>query len=208
MVRGTVAEGMVVRTAVGDRGGVVGRGGGVVSRSGGIVSRSGVGDRSGVVGRGSDQRSVVRRGDDRGVHGRGSDDWCVDGRGGDHRGDDAWLVDHGGGWVLGLDAWFVGLDVGTETEVIGDVVDDSETTVSVSETVRADLVAVAVALFTSEGAAGGVVLIVTESVVTQVVLRSELGRVSRVDEGSVVGHGDDVCRGDGDETEKDQALHC
>src|SRR5690625_3049814 len=114
------------------------------------------------------------------------------------------LVDEHRGWVLArVDTWLVGLDVGTENETVGHVVHHTHTAVDDSQTIGA-LGDSGAAGFATESAAGGVGLIVTERIVSQTlpiqkggvseitgwlglvgtyVLRTELGRVTGVDQG-------------------------
>jgi len=123
-------------------------------------------------------------------------------------GDCEWgLVDEGGSWVLWLNTGLVGLDVHSESSGIGNVVDNSETTIGISESVASDLAAVSGSRFSSEGTSGGVVLVVSESVVSDVVLVSVLSGGSSVDEGSMwsikvssIGHG-------GESEECEAGLH-
>lgn len=55
-----------------------------------------------------------------------------------------WFVDEGGGRVFRLDSGFVGLDVGTESESISDVVHDSQTTVSITQSIGSDFASVSI----------------------------------------------------------------
>ena len=76
-------------------------------------------------------------------------------------------VDGGSGWgLVGIDAWLVGGDGGTEAKSISHVVHSSDTTIGITETIGTNL-HTWTALLLSEGAASGVVFIVTESVVAK-----------------------------------------
>lgn len=53
-----------------------------------------------------------------------------------------WFVNKGGSGVFGLHSGLVRLDVGTESQCVGDVVHDSESSISVSQTIGADFASV------------------------------------------------------------------
>ena len=82
--------------------------------------------------------------------------------------DDCGLVDGDGSWVLWLDSGFVGLDVGSVSKGISDVVDSSDSAIGISQTVGSNNLAKSVSSFTSEGTTSGMVFIVTEGVVSNV----------------------------------------
>ena len=86
----------------------------------------------------------------------------------------------------------------TEAKSIGNVVDHSHSTISISETVGANLHSGA-ALLLAEGAASGVVFVVAELVVAVTVVGSLDSAAASVD---------DVGGGGGDHGEEDEELHC
>lgn len=55
-----------------------------------------------------------------------------------------YLVDEGGSWIFRFYTWLVSLDVGTETESISNVVDNSQATISITKTIGANFVTVSV----------------------------------------------------------------
>ena len=83
--------------------------------------------------------------------------------------DNGCLVDGNVSWILGFNSGLVGLDVGPESGGIGDVVDDTDSSVGVAESVRSSDVAMGVTGFLSETAARQVALVVAK-VVDAVVL--------------------------------------
>lgn len=78
------------------------------------------------------------------------------------------LVDKSGCWVLRFDSRFVGLDVSSESESIGDVVDNSESAISISQTIRTNLNSMGIARLTSESSSCRVVFVVSKSIVSEV----------------------------------------
>ena len=85
--------------------------------------------------------------------------------------DDCGLVDGDGSWVLWLDSGFVGLDVGSVSKGISDVVDSSDSAIGISESIGTNNLSKSVSSFSSEGTTGSVVFVVSESVVAQVLWR-------------------------------------
>ena len=76
-------------------------------------------------------------------------------------------VDGGGSWgLVWVNTGLVGGDGGTESEGIGDVVHSSDSAIGITETVGTNL-HTWTALLLSEGAASGVVFVVTEGVVAK-----------------------------------------
>lgn len=71
----------------------------------------------------------------------------------------------GGSRVGGGGSWLVGGDMGAEAVAVGDVLDDTDAAVRVSQAVRADFVAPGISGLLTEGAAAGVALLVSEVVV-------------------------------------------
>ena len=140
--------------------------GGVVDRArvggsdwGGVGDWGSIGSDWGGVG--SDWGGVGGLGDNWGsIGGNSWDDWSETVDGG------------GGGWLRGIGAGLVGGDGGSVTESISDVVDSSDSAVSIAETVRAGH-HTWTALFLSEGATGGVVFVVGEGVVAVTLQRKE-----------------------------------
>ena len=78
------------------------------------------------------------------------------------------LVDQSGCRILGLYSRFVGLDVGSVSECVSNVVDNSESSVSISESVRSNFVSMGVSSLSSEGSSSSMVLIVSEGIVSNV----------------------------------------
>lgn len=119
------------------------------------------------------------------------------------------MVDGNTSSVAALCAWLVGLNVGTVSVGIGDIVDNSNATIGASQTVAADSVAVGVALLVTEGATSGAGLVVTERVLAKIVLAPVLAARAGVDCGRNGGRSEQVAgRSDRDETgEADDELH-
>lgn len=130
------------------------------------------------------------------------DNWSSNGDWGSS--DDSGWWDAGGCSGLRGGTWFVGWDGGTETESISDVVDNSLSSINNTKWVRSNNLTESVSRFTSWWTTGGMVFIVSESVVSKTILASGLWWWTSWDNGGW--GGDDSSWGNTAESEEDDDL--
>jgi hypothetical protein len=136
------------------------------SEQGSMMSKGGMMSRS-------QERSMVSNGssmDQRSSMGVGSDQrssvMFIDG----NKRSEARLVDQGSCRVFGFNSRFVGLDVCSVSKGVSNVVNDSESSVSISQSIRTNFVSMSISSLSSEGSSSCVILVVSEGIVSNVLI--------------------------------------
>ncbi|KFM73242.1 hypothetical protein X975_14332, partial [Stegodyphus mimosarum] len=114
--------------------------------------------------------------------------------------DNSSLVDGSVSWVFGLNSWFVGLDVSSESSCVGYIVDNTLSSISYSQAIRAGNDSIGTG-FLAKCGTRSVTLVVTEGVVAKSILASVLGTGSSSDKSMME---QDCCLGSSDKSAQDE----